>query len=33
MSAPSISFKTAPLGECIRDDLETAALLDKEAFK
>ena len=26
-------FQDGPLGECIRDDLEAAALLDKEAFK
>ena len=26
-------FQDGPLAECIRDDLETTAFLDKEAFK
>ena len=32
MSAPNISFKTA-LAECIRNDLETTALFNKQPFK
>jgi hypothetical protein len=33
MSGTEHQFQDGPLAECIRDDLETTAFLDKEAFK